>query len=250
MQRCGFTLVEMLVVVGIVMLGMAIAVPGLGAFVQGNAVDQTVSVLSSVLTAARSHATSEHKYVAAYIEPGGEVRLYEFPTSLYTCMDHMNVRADPADVGYTGKCPTCGGILALMPPVEVSNPSKQALWDTVVGVQSWRLYDQAVLVNGSDPWDAGKNDANTASVILIGPNGLVLEGATVSPAGAAVKCGTSLKLFARKDMQDNRGALSGADYESFIKSGGRNLYINRITAEILHIPGGDEMIIDPKYADP
>ena len=52
-----------------------------------------------------------------------------------------------------------------------------------------------------------------------------------------------------KEKAASLGSGSTA-FKDWVYGSGRVLYIDRITAQILNVPGGDEMIIDPEYADP
>jgi len=234
MQRSGFTLVEMLIVVGIILLAMAIAMPLLGAFVQGSAVDRAVDVLGSILTAARSVAVSQHKFVAVNFDEDGDVRLYRFPKD--------------DDV----------------PPVDVedkpgsSDDARQNLWEPVRGVRSWRLFDNVAMTNGRKPW-SGTGRPQSWGVVLIAPNGMVLDGVVVSPQGdkdsSGIKCTrqtsmTSLRVYPMGEFKDKQAALTATAFRNYVENDGRVLYIDRITAQILVVPGGDEMIRDPVYADP
>jgi prepilin-type N-terminal cleavage/methylation domain-containing protein len=235
-NRQGFTLVEMLIVVGIILLAMAIAMPLLGAFVQGSAVDRTADVLGSVLTAARSVAVSQHKFVAVYLDADRDVRLFRFPKD-----DNV-------------------------PPVDVedststsSDDTRQDLWEPVRGVRSWRMFDNVVFANGTTPYAI--NQGMKPEVVLIAPNGMVLENVRVSPLGNkdpstgqanlrrySITC---IRVYTTADYEEAKAKYGqGSPLNTWLLNNGRALYIDRITAQILNVPGGDDMIKDPVYADP
>lgn len=232
-KRDGFTLVEMLIVLGIILLSMAIAMPMLGNFVQGSVIDRAADVLGSALTAARSVAVSRHKFVAVRLDADGDVRLYLWPQKL---------ESDDPEI----------------PPVGVedsdstgSDDERQKYWHSVEGVRSWRIFEGAVVINAEDPWRDGR--PNQVCVILIAPNGMVMDGVRVSPRGHIDKQSGSpyerdisivrMRIFQRADFEDHRN-----DQDYFTAGDqGRVLYIDRITAQILNVPGGDEMIRDPQW---
>ena len=56
----GFTLMELLVVIGVIGLVATLAVPSIAAFMSGGAESQAVNYLSAICTAARTEALRAH----------------------------------------------------------------------------------------------------------------------------------------------------------------------------------------------
>ena len=227
----GFTLVEMLIVVSIIILAMMIAMPMLAGFVQASSLDRVSDIVGSVLSAGRSTAVSQHKFVAVYVDKKGDIRLHRWPK----------------DDG--------------VPPVGVGDASGDE-WEQVRGVRSWRVFESVVVLNGETPWrtdfntsdDVSWNDhLNTEVIVLIAPNGMVMnqvDAMPVSGGGSKQPSVVSFRVFTKAEIKDKKGTLSDSGFKAFVETQGRVLYIDRITAQILKVPGGDDMITDPVYADP
>ncbi|HOD80233.1 MAG TPA: prepilin-type N-terminal cleavage/methylation domain-containing protein [Phycisphaerae bacterium] len=64
----GFTLMELLVVIGVIGLVATLAVPSIAAFMSGGAESQAVNYLSAICTAARTEALRAHNHVAVHIQ--------------------------------------------------------------------------------------------------------------------------------------------------------------------------------------
>lgn len=229
--RGGFTLVEMLIVVSVILLAMMIAMPMLGRFLQASSLDRTSDIMGSVLSMARSVAVSQHKFVAVHIDKKGDIRLHRWPKN------------------------------DSIPPVNVKDASADE-WEQVRGVRSWRIFEGVVVLNGETPWrenfntsdDASWNDdLSTEVIVLIAPSGMVLSQVNTMPAsdgGSKQPSVVSFSVFTKAEIKDKRGSLNGTDFKTFVEDQGRILHIDRITAQILNIPGGDDIITDPEYADP
>ncbi|OQB86969.1 MAG: hypothetical protein BWX88_00834 [Planctomycetes bacterium ADurb.Bin126] len=64
----GFTLMELLVVIGVIALVATLAVPSIGAFMSGGAESQAVNYLTAICSAARAEAIRSHNHVAVHIQ--------------------------------------------------------------------------------------------------------------------------------------------------------------------------------------
>ena len=76
-EQRQFTMLELLIVIGIMMILMSLAVPGFRRLVSGQAVNAAASMLSGQLALARAAAIAEQRYIAV-IMPG---RYFNAPAS-------------------------------------------------------------------------------------------------------------------------------------------------------------------------
>jgi prepilin-type N-terminal cleavage/methylation domain-containing protein len=75
-SRTGFTLVEMMVVVGIVLLLAALAIPSISALTENSNVSGTRNMLRSLLSSAKARAANSQKYVGVRFEQNTDGRTY------------------------------------------------------------------------------------------------------------------------------------------------------------------------------
>ena len=64
----GFTLMELLVVIGVIALVATLAVPSIGAFMASGADSQAVNYLSAICSAARTEAIRSHNHVVVHLQ--------------------------------------------------------------------------------------------------------------------------------------------------------------------------------------
>ncbi len=101
-QTRGFTLVELMVVVSVIIIAAGIALPTVVQLVTAGAEEQAYNVLSAQLTSARALAIRQGTYAGVHVQPADSQRVEdgELPNRVYTAVvvfDRESGRFDVAD---------------------------------------------------------------------------------------------------------------------------------------------------------
>ena len=91
-EQRQFTMLELLIVIGIMMILMSLAVPGFRRLVSGKAVNAAASMLSGQLALARAAAIAEQRYIAV-IMPGAHFKAPDSAADSGTTYDEYHFRS-------------------------------------------------------------------------------------------------------------------------------------------------------------
>lgn len=91
-EQRQFTMLELLIVIGIMMILMSLAVPGFRRLVSGKAVNAAASMLSGQLALARAAAIAEQRYIAV-IMPGAHFKAPDSAAAGGTTYDEYHFRS-------------------------------------------------------------------------------------------------------------------------------------------------------------
>lgn len=101
-RSAGFTLVELMVVVAVILIAVGIALPTIVTLVTAGAQEQAYNVFSAQLTSARALAIRRGTYAGVHVQPADRARVEagDLPDRIYTAVvvyDRENEHFDVAD---------------------------------------------------------------------------------------------------------------------------------------------------------